>query len=55
MRLEPGDMFATGTPAGTGAESKVFLKAGDVIETEITGLGRQRNVVVAGRTDYERG
>lgn len=45
--LEPGDVIATGTPAGTGMESGEFLAPGDVVEAEITGLGCQRNPVVA--------
>jgi 2-keto-4-pentenoate hydratase/2-oxohepta-3-ene-1,7-dioic acid hydratase in catechol pathway len=44
--LEPGDMLLTGSPAGNGAHWGTFLRAGDVIEAEITGLGRQRNVCV---------
>ncbi|MFE8015612.1 fumarylacetoacetate hydrolase family protein [Streptomyces antibioticus] len=45
MTLYPGDIVNTGTPAGValGApEPKPFLRAGDVVELEITGLGRQR-------------
>ncbi len=45
--LEPGDVIATGTPEGTGMETGEFLAPGDVIEAEITGLGRQYNTVVA--------
>ena len=40
MRLEPGDLVATGTPAGVGR-----LSAGDVIEVEIPGIGVLRNPV----------
>jgi len=49
MTLLPGDIIATGTPSGIGAgmTPQVFLKAGDVIEMEITGLGKQRVQVVA--------
>lgn len=43
MTWEPGDMLATGTPAGTGQGLAQFLKAGDIVETEVEGLGRQRN------------
>ena len=46
MTLDPGDIFATGTVAGVGQGAGVFLKAGDVVETEVKGLGRQRNKVV---------
>ena len=42
MTLEPGDLVATGTPAGI---SK--LSAGDTVEVEIVGLGRLRNPVRA--------
>ncbi|MZF86715.1 fumarylacetoacetate hydrolase family protein [Streptomyces sp. SID5643] len=45
MTLHPGDVINTGTPAGValGApEPKPFLRAGDVVELEIEGLGRQR-------------
>ena len=55
MTLESGDVFATGTPAGTGQERLEFLKEGDVIETEVEGLGRQRNKVVAGSAAYSAG
>ncbi|MGQ0740962.1 MAG: fumarylacetoacetate hydrolase family protein [Alphaproteobacteria bacterium] len=47
MTLEPGDVFATGTPSGVGTARGKFLKAGDVVEAEVEGLGRQRNRVVA--------
>jgi len=45
--LYPGDVIATGTPGGVGdrREPPVYMKAGDVIEVEITGLGTLRNVV----------
>jgi 2-keto-4-pentenoate hydratase/2-oxohepta-3-ene-1,7-dioic acid hydratase in catechol pathway len=47
--LEPGDLIFTGTPPGVGFARKppVFLKAGDVVEVEIEGLGTLRNPVVA--------
>lgn len=53
MSLEPGDIISTGTPSGVGAGMKPprFLKAGDVVELGIDGLGRQRQVVVAERAD----
>ena len=47
MTLEAGDIFATGTPSGVGTAKGRFLKAGDVVEAEIEGLGRMRNRVVA--------
>ncbi len=45
--LNPGDVIATGTPGGVGdrREPPLYMKAGDVIEVEITGLGTLRNVV----------
>lgn len=48
MTLEPGDIIATGTPSGVGFARKPpeFLQAGDVVETEIDGLGLLRNEVV---------
>jgi 2-keto-4-pentenoate hydratase/2-oxohepta-3-ene-1,7-dioic acid hydratase in catechol pathway len=42
MTLEPGDLIATGTPAGVGP-----LTAGDVVEVEIPGVGVLRNPVEA--------
>ena len=42
MTLEPGDLIATGTPAGVGP-----LAPGDVVEVEIPGVGVLRNPVVA--------
>ncbi len=46
--LEPGDLIYTGTPPGVGMARKppLFLKAGDVCEVEIDGLGVLRNPVV---------
>jgi 2-keto-4-pentenoate hydratase/2-oxohepta-3-ene-1,7-dioic acid hydratase in catechol pathway len=47
--LHPGDVISTGTPPGVGMGMKPpqFLKAGDVVELGIAGLGRQRQDVVA--------
>jgi 2-keto-4-pentenoate hydratase/2-oxohepta-3-ene-1,7-dioic acid hydratase in catechol pathway len=45
MVLDPGDIIETGTPAGVALgqpEPKPYLRAGDVLELEIDGLGRQR-------------
>jgi 2-keto-4-pentenoate hydratase/2-oxohepta-3-ene-1,7-dioic acid hydratase in catechol pathway len=49
MTLLPGDVVSTGTPPGVGLGLKppVFLKAGDVVELGIEGLGRQRQRVVS--------
>ncbi len=41
--LEPGDVILTGTPEGVALSGRFpYLKAGDVVEIEIDGLGRQR-------------
>jgi 2-keto-4-pentenoate hydratase/2-oxohepta-3-ene-1,7-dioic acid hydratase in catechol pathway len=47
--LEPGDLIFTGTPPGVGMARKppVWLKAGDVVEVEIDGLGVLSNPVVS--------
>lgn len=44
MSLHPGDIISTGTPPGVGLGMKppVFLKAGDVVELGIEGLGQQK-------------
>lgn len=49
--LLPGDLIATGTPAGVGIgyDPPRFLSAGDVVEVTITGLGTLRNRVGRGR------
>jgi 2-keto-4-pentenoate hydratase/2-oxohepta-3-ene-1,7-dioic acid hydratase in catechol pathway len=56
ITLEPGDVIATGTPEGVGVfrDPPVLLKAGDVYEVEIEGLGTLRNPVVAAEsgTDF---
>ena len=46
--LEPGDVVTTGTPPGVGSGMKPpqYLKAGDVMELAIEGLGTQRQTVV---------
>ena len=46
--LVPGDVIATGTPAGVGFTRKppIFLKPGDVVEVEIENIGVLRNPVV---------
>jgi len=47
MTLLPGDIISTGTPAGVGLGMKppVYLKAGDVVELGVDGLGVSRQVV----------
>lgn len=49
MTLGPGDVCLTGTPAGVGAGRRPprYLRPGDVVETEIEGLGTMRNRCVA--------
>ena len=47
LALEPGDVISTGTPNGIGIYTGIFIKAGDLIECEIDGLGVQRNRLVA--------
>jgi len=49
MTLEPGDLIATGTPAGVGAAMQPphFLKVGDVMRVEIDGIGHIENRVIA--------
>ncbi|WP_022872973.1 fumarylacetoacetate hydrolase family protein [Nesterenkonia alba] len=45
MALEPGDVILTGTPEGVALSGKYpYLTAGDVVEIEVEGLGRQRQV-----------
>ncbi|VTS03645.1 fumarylacetoacetate hydrolase family protein [Tuwongella immobilis] len=48
VTLEPGDLIFTGTPPGVGVARKppVFLKAGDVVEVEIAGIGTISNPVI---------
>jgi 2-keto-4-pentenoate hydratase/2-oxohepta-3-ene-1,7-dioic acid hydratase in catechol pathway len=49
MTLLPGDVISTGTPAGVGLgfNPQIYLKAGDVIELGIDGLGTSRQEAVA--------
>ena len=48
MTLEPGDILSTGTPEGVGfaRTPPEFLKPGDVVETEIAGIGYMRNRMI---------
>jgi 2,4-didehydro-3-deoxy-L-rhamnonate hydrolase len=48
MTLLPGDVISTGTPNGVGLGFKppVYLKAGDVVELGIDGLGMQRQLLI---------
>lgn len=45
-RLRPGDMIATGTCGRVAYSEKQWMKAGDTIEIEITGLGKLSNPIV---------
>jgi len=49
MVLEPGDIIDTGTPPGVamGRPDKPYLRAGDIVELGVTGLGRQRQRFVS--------
>ena len=49
LPLEPGDVIATGTPAGVGFSRKppVFLRVGDVCEVRIEKVGTLKNAVRA--------
>jgi 2-keto-4-pentenoate hydratase/2-oxohepta-3-ene-1,7-dioic acid hydratase in catechol pathway len=46
--LQPGDVISTGTPGGVGSRRNPprFLKAGDTVEVEISGIGVLRNPIV---------
>ena len=50
MTLEPGDVIATGSPAGVGISRTPpeFLQPGDAVEVEVEGIGTLRNRIVAG-------
>jgi 2-keto-4-pentenoate hydratase/2-oxohepta-3-ene-1,7-dioic acid hydratase in catechol pathway len=54
--LEPGDVIATGTPAGVGAVRQPFpeglLEVGDVVRVQIDGIGELVNTVVAEPEGY---
>jgi 2,4-didehydro-3-deoxy-L-rhamnonate hydrolase len=49
ITLEPGDLIATGTPAGVGAfrDPPIFMRPGDEITIEIEGIGELTNPVVS--------
>jgi 2-keto-4-pentenoate hydratase/2-oxohepta-3-ene-1,7-dioic acid hydratase in catechol pathway len=48
ITLQPGDVVATGTPAGVGMPRGEFLKAGDEVRIEIAGCGELVNTMIAG-------
>ena len=47
VELWPGDVLLTGSPKGNGTHYNRYLRAGDVVEGSISGLGVMRNVCVA--------
>ncbi|WP_308493456.1 fumarylacetoacetate hydrolase family protein [Microbacterium terrisoli] len=52
LTLEPGDVVLTGTPEGVALSGRFpYLRAGDVVELQIEGLGRQRQQYVAVRNE----
>lgn len=53
MTLSPGDIIATGTPEGVGIgfTPPRFLNDGDIVEVEVSGIGRLRNTVRRVRAD----
>ncbi len=51
VQLWPGDLIATGSPAGNGTHYNRYLTPGDLMEGSITGLGTQRNRCVAEGAD----
>ena len=56
MTLEPGDIISTGTPEGVaagGSAGAKYLQAGDVLETEVQGVGLLRNRIVAASREVE--
>jgi 2,4-diketo-3-deoxy-L-fuconate hydrolase len=50
LTLEPGDIFVCGTCGGVGQGTNTFLNVGDVMETEVEGLGKMRNRFVEDRS-----
>ena len=48
LPLNPGDIISTGTPEGVGFGRKppLWMKAGDTVEVEISGIGTLRNAVI---------
>ena len=49
ISLRPGDLVFTGSSHGVGLETGRFLQPGDLVEAEITGIGRLRNTVALPR------
>jgi len=50
LTIEPGDVFVCGTCGGVGMGTGTFLNVGDVMETEVEGLGKMRNRLVEDRS-----
>ena len=48
VTLLPGDVIATGTPSGVGRPRGIFLKPGDKVRVEISGIGVLENPVTQG-------
>jgi 2,4-diketo-3-deoxy-L-fuconate hydrolase len=46
LTIESGDVFICGTCGGVGMGTGTFLKVGDLMETEVEGLGQMRNRIV---------
>lgn len=46
--LQPGDVFLSGTPSGTGQDRKEFLRVGDVVEVHVEGVEPLRSCIVSG-------
>jgi 2-keto-4-pentenoate hydratase/2-oxohepta-3-ene-1,7-dioic acid hydratase in catechol pathway len=53
VRLEPGDLLCTGSPAGFGSHHGRYLRVGDVLEAGVEGLGAQRVTCVGGEAAGE--
>ncbi len=49
ITLEPGDLISTGTISGVGATTGTFMKKGDKVEIEISGIGVLKNSVAASK------
>ncbi len=52
MTLETGDVILTGSPAGNAAKYGQWLKPGDQVEGEVTGIGRQKFSIERGKAAY---
>jgi 2-keto-4-pentenoate hydratase/2-oxohepta-3-ene-1,7-dioic acid hydratase in catechol pathway len=47
VTLEPGDIVSTGTPAGVGSATGIYLKPGDVVRATVSGVGTLENPIAA--------